>query len=110
VNKIIKQFILVGALFHSTSLTAYAQEPDEASVSILEKASVTIRLMNNNPYAELRLCSDCPLRLLPFTRDAVIYLKGQRQTSQVLSDGQILLGTVFVQSQPVDSISEIVAL
>ncbi|KRW62837.1 hypothetical protein [Pseudomonas sp. TTU2014-080ASC] len=107
-NNLIKQLLVLSTLFLPPHVQA--QEPIEDNSLILEKASVTIRMMNNNPYAELRLCEGCPLRLLPFTRDAQIYLKGQRQTKLVLSDGQVLLGTVFVQSKPVDSISEIVAL
>ncbi|WXL25098.1 hypothetical protein WG219_17605 [Ectopseudomonas mendocina] len=107
-KNLIQQSLLAGIL--SLAPFTQAQEAIEDDSLILEKASVTIRMMNNNPYAELRLCEGCPLRLLPFTRDAQIYLKGQRQTKLVLSDGQVLLGTVFVQSKPVDSISEIVAL
>lgn len=110
-STLIKQFILVGVLLHAA--VTHAQQPEVPSSAegnmVLEKTSITIRMMGATPYAELRLCEECPLRLLPFAANAQIHLDGQQQTSQMLNEGQTLMGAVFIQSQPVDSISAIVA-
>lgn len=79
------------------------------SQTIIEGANVTIRMTNNQPYAEFKPCDGCPYRLLSFTSTAQIYLNGQKNTASVLQDGQTMEGTVFIQQRPIESISEIVA-
>lgn len=105
-NKFMATLILPIGLLLSTSI--YAEE-DINSYAPLEMVEVTIRVTGGYPYGELRLCPDCPLRLLPFTPDALVYINGQRMTTNTLHNGQTLMGTVFLHSKPIDSINEIVA-
>lgn len=99
------------ALILSLIFTASASHADTASNSqvIVEGANITIRMTNNQPYAEFQPCDGCPYRLLSFTPTAKIYLGGQKNTANSLQDGQALEGTIFIQRRPIESISEIVA-
>ena len=98
--------LLPSALFFADS--TYADE-DVNSNSSLEMVKITIRMSGSYPYGELKPCLECPLRQLPFAPGAQIYLNGQRTTADKLQDGQILEGTVFLRSKPIDSINEIIA-
>ena len=91
--------------------TASASHADTASNSqvIIEGANITIRMTNNQPYAEFQPCDGCPYRLLSFTPTAPIYLKGQKTTTSALQNNQTFEGTIFIQNRPVEAISEIVA-
>ena len=91
--------------------TASASHADTTSNSqvIIEGANITIRMTNNQPYAEFKPCDDCPYRLLSFTSTAPIYLKGQKTTTGALQNNQTFEGTIFIQNRPVEAISEIVA-
>lgn len=88
--------------------TAYAEEKSSNNYSPLEMTTVTIRKTDTYPYGELRTCPECQPRLLPFTPNARIYVNGQEINNDKLIDKQIFIGTVFIDSSPIDSISEIV--
>lgn len=104
-------------LFAILALTASAAFPaighdaeDPNSYSPLEMTTVTIRMTGGHPYGQLYPCpGGCALRLLPFTPDARIYLQGKEKSARELQDGQELVGTVFLTSQPIDAIDQIVA-
>ncbi|WP_457789150.1 hypothetical protein [Pseudomonas sp. PL-6] len=95
----------IGLLLNAS---AYAEE-DTNSYAPLEMVEVTIRMTGGHPYGELRPCPECPLRLLPFSPGALVYINGQRMTADNLQDGQSLEGTVFLRNKPIDSINEIIA-
>lgn len=104
-------------LFAILALTASAALPaishgaeDPNSYSPLEMTTVTIRMTGGHPYGQLYPCPEgCALRLLPFTPDARIYLQGAEKSARELHDGQEVVGTVFITSQPIDAIDQIVA-
>lgn len=106
-SRLIAYFTLTAALL-LTGIT-HADDSVANSYSPLEMASVTIRMTDGYPYGELSPCPDCPLRLLPFTPDAQLYIQGRKSAASVLQDGQRLVGTVFIRNKPIDAISEIVA-
>ncbi len=91
--------------------TAGISHADSASNSqvIIEGANITIRMTNNQPYAEFQPCEGCPHRLLSFSPTTQIYLDGQNTATSELQDGQTIKGTIFIQSTPIESIREIVA-
>lgn len=95
----------IGLLLNAS---AYAEE-GASSYAPLEMVEVTIRMTGGHPYGELRPCPECPLRLLPFSPGALVYINGQRMTADKLQDGQSLEGTVFLRNKPIDSINEIIA-
>lgn len=107
-NKLLILFILVGsAVFASFGHSA---ENDQNTYTPLEMTHITIRLTGGFPYGELYPCPEnCALRLLPFTPNARIYLHGILTPIGELQDGQELVGTVFINSQPIDAIDQIVA-
>lgn len=112
-NAIIKKILLTGLLLSNTSLVNAQTETSKNTENVgqtLEATEVTVRFMSKTPYAELRVCDGCPLRLLPFTSNAKIYLKGQLYSPKMLTEGQRVVGTVFILHKPVSSINEIVAL
>lgn len=87
---------------------AYSSE-DPNAYAPLEMTTVTIRLIGGLPYGELYTCPEgCALRRLPLTPEARIYIEGLLTTPRELKDGQKLTGTVFLKSQPIDSIDQIV--
>ena len=90
------------------SANSYAEE-EMLTHSSLEMVEVTIRMTGGHPYGELRPCPECPLRLLPFASDALVYINGQRMTADSLQNDQVLEGTVFLRNKPIDSINEIIA-
>ncbi|HZX15524.1 MAG TPA: hypothetical protein VFF22_01475 [Pseudomonas sp.] len=94
--------------FISTISISHAETANNSRTTI-EGANVTIRMTNNQPYAEFQPCDDCPYRLLSFTPTAQIYLNGEKTTASALQDGQTMEGTVFIQQRPIESIIEIVA-
>lgn len=106
-NRLITYFILTAALLLAG--ITHAEDSDTNSYSPLEMTSVTIRITGGHPYGELSPCPDCPLRLLPFTPDAQLYIQGLKTEASALQDGQALMGTVFIRNKPIDAISEIVA-
>lgn len=76
----------------------------------LEMTTVIVRMTSSHPYGQLYPCHEgCALRLLPFTPDARIYIQGVPKSARELQDGQELVGTVFLTSQPIDAIDQIVA-
>ncbi|NRF48500.1 hypothetical protein HRF68_12710 [Pseudomonas stutzeri] len=104
-------------LFAILSLTANIAFPaighsaeDPNTYAPLEMTTVTIRMTGGHPYGELYPCPEnCAPRLLPFTPSARIYLQGAPTFAHNLQDGQELVGTVFIKSQPIDAIDQIVA-
>ncbi|MDX1367462.1 hypothetical protein [Pseudomonas sp.] len=106
-SRLIAYFTLTATLL-LTGIT-HAEDSDTNSYNLLEMATVTIRMTGGYPYGELSPCPDCPLRLLPFTPDAQLYLQGRKTEASALQDGQTLIGTVFIRNKPIDAISEIVA-
>lgn len=88
--------------------TSYADDTSGSNYSPLEMTTVTIRKTDTYPYGELKTCPECQLRLLPFTPNARIYINGQEINNDQLIDKQVFIGTVFIDSSPIDSISEIV--
>lgn len=104
-NKTTSYFTLLLGLLAATIVHA----DDGTTPTLLEMADVTIHITGGHPYGELRPCMDCPLRLLPFTPDAQLYINGQKLPQSSLHEGRHLTGTVFLRSQPIDAISEIVA-
>ncbi|UPQ83457.1 hypothetical protein M0M42_03345 [Pseudomonas knackmussii] len=103
-NKTTWYFTLLLGLLAS----ALAHADDRTPPTLLEMADVTIHIAGGNPYGELRPCMDCPPRLLPFTPDAQLYINGRKLPQHSLQAGQHLTGTVFLRSQPIYAISEIV--
>lgn len=103
------KLITILALMASAALPAIghgAEDPN--SYSPLEMTSVTIRMTGGHPYGQLYPCPEgCALRLLPFTPDARIYVQGVPKSARELQDGQKLVGTVFLTSQPIDAIDRI---
>lgn len=95
----------IGLLLNAST---HAEEDTNSNAS-LEMIAVTIRMNDGYPYGQLRPCPECPLRLLPFTPGALVYINGQRMAADNLQDGQSLEGTVFLRSKPIDSINEIIA-
>jgi hypothetical protein len=106
-SKIIATLTLIASFIFTTNISH--ADTTSNSLTIIEGASVTIRMTNNQPYAEFQPCDGCPYRLLSFTPAAKIYLTGQKTTASALQDGQVMEGTVFIQHRPIESISEIVA-
>jgi len=104
-------------LFTILALTASAAFPaishgaeDLNSYSPLEMTTVTIRMASGHPHGQLYPCPEgCALRLLPFTPNARIYVQGIPKPTRELQDGQELVGTVFLTSQPIDAIDRIYA-
>ncbi|MFI8744902.1 hypothetical protein ACIGKL_07075 [Pseudomonas sp. NPDC077186] len=98
-------------LFLLTLLLSEPGHSEEGTIiaSPLEFVEVTIRMSGDHPYGELRMCEECPMRLLPFAPGALVYINGQRITADRLQDGQSLEGTVFLRNKPIDSINEIIA-
>ncbi|EHY76883.1 hypothetical protein PstZobell_05518 [Stutzerimonas stutzeri ATCC 14405 = CCUG 16156] len=102
-------------LFAILALTASAAVPtighsaeDPNTYAPLEMTTVTIRMTGGHPYGQLYPCPEgCALRLLPFTPDARIYVQGVPKSARELQDGQKLVGTVFLTSQPIDAIDRI---
>lgn len=99
-------FMLAISLFLGASV--YAEE-DTHSIISLEMVEVTIRMTGDHPYGELQPCPECPIRLLPFAPNALVYINGKILTSDRLQDGQTLEGTVFLRDKPINSINEIIA-
>jgi hypothetical protein len=106
-SKVIAHLTLIASFFFTINF-CYADTTND-SQTVIEGANVTIRMTNNQPYAEFQPCDGCLYRLLSFTPAAQIYLNGQKNTASALQDGQIFEGTVFIQNRPIESISEIVA-
>lgn len=99
--------LITGAAFSSFINSA---EIDPNAYSPLEMAAVTIRMTGGHPYGEFYPCPEgCALRLLPFTPNARIYIDGLPITPRSLQHGQQLIGTMFLTSQPIDAIDQIVA-
>lgn len=88
--------------------TPYAEETVNSKYSALEMTTVTIHKTDTYPYGELKTCQECQPRLLPLTPDARIYINGKKIDSNQLFDKQALIGTVFIDSSPIDAISEII--
>ena len=101
----------IASLILILSFISTISHADTASNSqvIIEGANVTIRMTNNQPYAEFQPCEGCPYRLLSFSPTTQIYLDGQNTATSELQDGQTIKGTIFIQSAPIESIREIVA-
>lgn len=105
-KKIVATFGLIATMFFS-SIGHSAEEPN--TYAPLEMATVTVRMSSGHPYGELYPCIEgCALRLLPFTKNAHVYLQGVLTSAVALQDGQELTGTVFLTTQPVDAIDQIV--
>lgn len=88
--------------------TSHAEDNPTSKYSPLEMTTVTIRKTDSYPYGELKTCPECQLRLLPFTPNSRIYVNGQEIDNHQLLDKQVFIGTVFIDSSPIDAISEIV--
>lgn len=100
--------LILTAYFFFTASTTHA-ETDSNSQTIIEIADITIRMTNNNPYAEFRPCGGCMSRLLALTPTAQIYVKDIKINTDLLVDGQEMQGTVFIQKKPIEQIRKIVA-
>lgn len=107
-KKIIAAFHLIALLLLSSS--AHSTEDDPNAYTPLESTTVIIRMTGGHPYGQLSPCAErCALRLLPFSPNATIYLQGRPTSARDLQDGQELVGTVFLRTQPIDAIDQIIA-
>ncbi len=89
------------------SCFAYSSE-DPKAYAPLEMTTVTVRMTGGYPYGQFYPCAEgCALRLLPFTPDARISIQGAPKSARELQNGQELVGTVFLTSQPIDAIDRI---
>lgn len=99
--------LITGAAFSGFIQSA---EIDPNAYAPLEMTAVKVQMTGGHPYAQFYPCPEgCALRLLPFTPDARIYIDGIPTPSRELQHGQRLVGTVFLTSQPIDAIDQIVA-
>ncbi|TRO15272.1 hypothetical protein EQ836_10885 [Ectopseudomonas mendocina] len=96
----------------ATSLLASAGHADNmpSNHALLEAQTVTIRTNGIYPLIELQPCpNNCPTRLLSFAPGAQVFIRGKTTSLNTLQDGQVLFGTVFINSGQPPAIRKIIA-